>query len=173
MFFLLVFPFPPFSPVLLLTALVVCLLMLFTLLRSRIPLPTIITSGLMTVLLVNCCMNTGFYPKLLQYQMHSPVTHFIITNKPDKSRFYLYEMPPSNSLDFYNNYSFKNTFDPDSIPQKSYLLTGKDGLVKIHRDRFNLVDSVYTFHVSALTLPFLNPSTRKENCDMFYILKRL
>jgi hypothetical protein len=78
----------------------------------------------------------------------------------------------SRSLDFYSDYSFKSTEQPESLKSGDYLLTGKKGMETINRQHFRILDSGVAFHVSTLSLPVLNPATRADNSDAYYIITR-
>jgi hypothetical protein len=173
MFILLVFPFPPNSPVLIFSAVLMTGVFLMMLVKRWIKLPGLILTSVLTIVLINTWLDTGFYPKLLEYQGTIPVSRFIRENRLDKDRVFVYWHEPARSLDFYSNYSFKQTEQPESLRSGDFLVTGKKGLEKINPMHFRIIDSVIAFHVSTLSLPVLNPSTRRESSDTYYILTRL
>ncbi len=172
MFVLLIFPFPPNRFIIifftsLLTGL--CLIILF---KKWIPLPVILTTCVLTIILINTCLDTGFYPKLLDFQATIPVSRYIRKNQLNKDRFFLYGVDRSRSLDFYSDYSFKSTEQPASLQPGDYLLTSKKGMETINRNHFRILDSGISFHVSTLTLPVLNPATRAGSSDAYYLFTR-
>jgi len=173
MFILLVFPFPPNSPVLLFSAVLMAGAFLMMLVKRWIKLPRLILTSVLTIVLINIWLDTGFYPKLLEYQGTIPVSRFIRENRLDKDRVFVYWHEPARSLDFYSNYSFKETEQPESLRSGDFLVTEKKGMEKIDPTHFRIIDSVMAFHVSTLSLPVLNPSTRRKSSDTYYILTRI
>jgi hypothetical protein len=145
---------------------------LYILLKKRIRLPGLLTACVLTVILINVWLNTGFYPKLLNFQGSIPVSRFIRDNHLNKERVFLYKMEPVRSLDFYSDYSYKTTKRPDSLQTSDYLLTNKMGMTMVNQDHFRIIDSGIAFHVTTLSLPVLNPATRKDNSDAWYLMAR-
>jgi 4-amino-4-deoxy-L-arabinose transferase-like glycosyltransferase len=172
MFGLLLFPFPPNQILILLIALFLTTIFIFALYSKWIPLPRLLTTCVLTIILVNVCLDSGFYPKLLEFQAAIPVSRFIRENQLNKDRIFLFGVDRSRSLDFYSNYSFKETGRPDSLREGDYLLTSKKGMENINPAHFRIIDSGITFHVSTLSLPVLNPATRKKNSDEYYLMTR-
>lgn len=172
MFSLLVLPFPPNRIVFLFFALLLTVIFLFTLRRKWIPLPRLLVTCVLTIVLINICVDTGFYPKLLEYQPSTPVSRYIRKNQLNKDRVFLYSVDRSRSLDFYLDYSLKETGQPDSLRVGDYLLTSKKGMEMINRQHFKIIDSGIAFHVSTLSLSVLNPSTRKGSSDAYYLMTR-
>ncbi len=172
LFVLLVFPFPPNSAILISSAGVMSGFFLLVLLKKWIRLPDLLVASVLTIILINTWLDTGFYPKLLEFQAAIPVSRFIRENHLDKERIFVYWHEPARSLDYYSDYSFKETEQPESLHSGDYLLTGKKGMETINKEHFKIIDSGIAFHVSTLSLPVLNPATRRSQSDAFYILRR-
>jgi hypothetical protein len=172
LFLLLVFPFPPNSSLLIFSAVLMTLFFFLVLLRKWIRLPGMITASVLTIVLINTWLDTGFYPKLLEYQGTIPVSRYIRNNHLDKDRIFVYWREPSRSLDFYSDYSFRKTDQPESLRPGDYLVTNKKEMETINREHFKIIDSCIAFHVSTLSLSVLNPATRKGSSDAYYILTR-
>jgi len=172
MFVLLVFPFPPNRFIILLSAFLMTGLFVLVLARNRIPLPPLPTTCVLSILLINIWLDTGFYPKLLEFQESIPVSRFIKENKLNKDRIYLYKEAPPRSLDFYCDFSFKKTEQPESLRSGDYIVTNKEGMGTINRGQYQIIDSGLAFHVTTLSLDVLDPATRKSNSEGFYILIR-
>lgn len=172
LFVLLVFPFPPNSSLVILCAVLTTILFFVVLVKKWIQLPGLVVASVLTIILINIWLDTGFYPKLLEYQGTIPVSRFIMENHLNKDRIFVYWNEPVRSLDFYSDYSFKETEQPDSLQSGDYLLTGKKGMETINKEHFKIIDSGIAFHVSTLSLPILNPSTRRSQADAYYILGR-
>ena len=172
LFVLLVFPFPPLQITPILVAAGMSGFFLYVLLKKRLPLPHLLTACTLTVILINIWLNTGFYPKLLNFQGSIPVSRLIRDNHLNKDRVFLYKLESVRSLDFYSDFTYKSTGSPDSLQASDYLLTNKMGMTSVNRDHFRIIDSGIAFHVTTLSLPVLNPSTRRANSDAWYLLAR-
>jgi 4-amino-4-deoxy-L-arabinose transferase-like glycosyltransferase len=173
LFVLLVFPFPPNSSLVILCAVLTAIFFFVVLVKKWIQLPGLVAASVLTIILINIWLDTGFYPKLLEYQGTIPVSRFIMENHLNKDRIFVYWHEPVRSLDFYSDYSFKETEQPESLQFGDYLLTGRKGMETINREHFKIIDSGIAFHVSTLSLPILNPATRRSRADAYYILRRL
>lgn len=170
MFTLLILPFPPLRFNVLFFALLMSGIFLVILIRKWISLPSVLTVCVLSIILINICLDTGFYPKLLEFQASTPVSRFIREKQLNKDRIFLYSVDRSRSLDFYSDYSFKETKQPESLITGDYLLTSKKGIENLNRNQFRIIDSGIAFHVSTLSLPLLNPTTRKNYSDIYYLM---
>jgi 4-amino-4-deoxy-L-arabinose transferase-like glycosyltransferase len=171
LFFLITLPFPPLRPMIVFSVLLMTGLFLLVLIRRWIPLPNLLTGCVLAIVLINTWLDFGFYRSLLQYQMSIPVSRFIMDNHLNKDKIFLYQMDPSRSLDFYSNHLFYVTNRPDSLQRRDFLLTSGKGMEMINRNDFKIIDSGIAFHVSSLSLPVLNPATRRSNSDAYYLLE--
>ena len=172
LFLLITVPFPPLQPAIIISAGLMTILFLLIWLQKSNPLPKLLTGCVLIIIFINCWLDVGFYPKLLQFQMSIPVSRFIQDNHLDKDKIFLYQLEPSRSLDFYSNHSFQNTDDPDTLHQQNFLLTSQKGIDMINRTHFKVIDSGFAFHVSRLSLPLLDSAKRRVNSDAYYILER-
>jgi 4-amino-4-deoxy-L-arabinose transferase-like glycosyltransferase len=171
MFLLITLPFPPQRPLIVISASLMTCMFFFAVVRNWIPLPKLLTVCVLTIILINIWLDTGFYPGLLQYQASIPVSRFIRENHLNKDRIFLYQLNPYRSLDFYSNHSFAITTHPDSLRSKDYLLTSQKGMETIDRNSYKIIDSGIYFRVSMLSIQVLNPTTRKANSDMYFLLE--
>jgi 4-amino-4-deoxy-L-arabinose transferase-like glycosyltransferase len=172
LFFLISIPFPPFPVILFIAALVMAGFFLFILFKKSLPLPTLLLAAVFTILFINTGLDFGFYPKLLEFQMSSPVSHFIRQNHIDPDKILVYQVERTRSIDFYGNHSFAESRQPDSLASHQYLLTSRKGMETIHKNNFIFLDSGIVFSVTRLSGSVLNPATRKQNSDMYFILER-
>jgi len=172
LFLLIDMPFPP-ANILLISLLIICIV-LFTiaLIKKRIPLPTIIALPAVSILLINFFIDTGFYPKLLQYQAGVKLSEVIRERHLDKDRIYIFKINEDRTLHFYSNHFFVHVADPDSLRKADYIITSSHFLDSLNPNQFTIVDSIQDFHVSALSLPFLNPSRRARETTPMYILQK-
>jgi len=172
MFVLLIFPFPPPQLSIMVLAVLTTVLFLVVLIKNSLGLPPLLTTCILTIILVNLWLDTGFYPKLLEYQDSIPASRYVREHRLNKDRLFLYQEASPRSMDFYSDYSFKKTELPSALQSGDMLLTNKKGMETIDRSRFQVIDSGVAFHVTTLSLDVLNPYTRNQNSDAFYILVR-
>jgi len=173
LFFLISLPFPPLRMIIFISAIIMTGFFLLVLFKKWIPLPPLLSACILTILLINVWLNTGFYPSLLEFQMGIPVSRYIRGNQINKDKVFLYQLERTRNLDFYSNYSYAETIYPDSLQTDDYLLTSKKGMETINTKYFKIIDSGITFHVTRLSGSVLNPATRKANSEMYYLLAHL
>ena len=82
-------------------------------------------------------------------------------------------MDAGRSLDFYANYSFARIEDTTTIKQYNLVLTDDAGMQLLNKNDYRLLYTGQQFHVTKLTLKFLNPVTRYKETKPFYILQKL
>ena len=86
---------------------------------------------------------------------------------------FVYKIEERRSLNFYCNHDFIIINDPEALKQNEYLLTSESGLDSIDKKQFEIIYEGQSFHVSQLTLKFLNPRKRDQTTNPYYILKHL
>ena len=172
LFLLITLPFPPVDWIATSSA-VVSLLLVFILLRKKIlPLPPLVQIPVFTILIINIFIDAVFYPRLLKYQMSIGVTAVIKEKKLNKDRFFI-DMPDDEyTLHFYNNHFFKHLASADSLRTADCLLVSKAGYDSLDKSKYTVIYEGEGFHVSQLSLSFLNPATRKQETKPYFILKR-
>ncbi len=130
----------------------------------------------MSVLLmigVNTFMNTHFYPNLLNYQWGNQLANVIDRKGWDKDKMVLYKIPNSNAFHYYGQHVFANTKDSLQLKEGNWVITDavNDSSLK---KQFPASIAHYTsnrFHVTMLSLPFLNPKTRPNEITPFEVLE--
>ena len=130
----------------------------------------------MSVLLmigVNTFMNTHFYPNLLNYQWGNQLANVIDQKGWDKDKMVLYKIPNSNAFHYYGQHVFANTKDSLQLKEGNWVITDavNDSSLK---KQFPASIAHYTsnrFHVTMLSLPFLNPKTRPNEITPFEVLE--
>jgi hypothetical protein len=135
--------------------------------------PALIVLLIAGVASINFCLNTGFYRPLLQYQTGIAANNIINGKHIDKPHFFVYKIDAGRSLDFYGNYPFKRIDSTGSLTSGDYLLTSAAGLDSLNKNLYKIIDSGQSFHVTTLTLQFLNPAKRNTQTNPFYVLRRL
>jgi len=173
LFCLIIFPFPPVNKLILVFAMLLFATGIAVLLKKWLMIPSLITLAALFILFINIFLDIGFYPALLQYQMSVKVSSFIKQEHLDKDKFFIYQFNEERSLDFYSNHFFRHVVNADSLSRDDYILTTKEGFESLNESRYKIIFEGEGFHVSTLTLPFLNPATRKNETKLYFILKRL
>jgi 4-amino-4-deoxy-L-arabinose transferase-like glycosyltransferase len=123
-------------------------------------------------MLINIFLDAFFYPRLLEYQTSIPVSRLIREQHLPVNRFYIYRLSEERSLHFYADHYFVHVDRVDSLKNGDYILTTKEGYDSVDHNRFKIIYAGEAFHVSMLTLPFLNPATRKSETTPYFVLEK-
>ncbi|MEO5984434.1 MAG: glycosyltransferase family 39 protein [Ferruginibacter sp.] len=138
--------------------------------RSLLILPSFC---IITILAVNFYLNIAFYPSLLKYQMGNTTGRWLHENKIPVNNTFIYQYPELRSLHFYAK---ANILHKDSLPliQKGdYIITAGKKLPELDSAGLNF-DKLYSdndYHISRLTLKFLNPYRRPQELSPYSIIK--
>lgn len=123
---------------------------------------------------VNLLMNSHVYPALFTYQSPSVVARYAQAAGIDKNQLYVYKVH-MHSLDFYSQriVPMLNSLDDLEARRIYWVFTNEEGLREAQQSRFRwrLVRTFDHFHISTLTLPFLNPRTRAGVVEHRYLLE--
>jgi hypothetical protein len=172
LFMLLYFPFPPVNWLLMVVYAVLLFLVIAAQVKNWLPLPRLTVLLVTAVADINLLLNTGFYRPLLEYQASIKVNEIINEKHYSKDNFYQYKINAGWSFDFYGNHLFTHIEKPDSLSMNDYLLTSKEGLDSLDKTQYRVLYTGQGFHVTQLTLPFLNPATRSTETYPYYILQK-
>lgn len=137
----------------------------------------IFSGCLSAFLLLNLLMNLHFYPNLMQYQSGSVAAKFIIKNNIDIDELAVYRLYP-NSLDFYTK-SIPQIFEsPGALiravsAQPLWIYTDETGKKQLEDSGAILENDVSFdhFHISKLSIKFINPKTRASVTGKAYLLR--
>jgi hypothetical protein len=140
--------------------------------KKLLQLPALVALLVPSVIGINLLLNAGFYRPLLQYQSSIKVNEIIDSAHYNKDRFFQYKTNAGWSFDFYGNHQFLHVNNADTLRTGDYVLTSKQGLDSINKSQYNMLYIGQGFHVTKLTLPFLNPATRSSETDPYYILQK-
>lgn len=161
---LMVWPFPEIHWLVKLISIFGLLLYGWVLFKPGGSLPKLMRMALLTVIGVNLCLATGFYPHLLQYQFGNTVAKVLDKKKIRKERVVLYNIDESRALHFYGKHIFQRKTDSLSLQSGDILITRKESLSALQQ-RFPKLNTIFEgayYGVSMLSLPFLNPQTRSK-----------
>jgi 4-amino-4-deoxy-L-arabinose transferase-like glycosyltransferase len=132
-----------------------------------------IAMSLVLMIGLNLILNSFFYPHLLQYQWGNKLVQQAKENNWDIKKTALYKIPNSNAFHFYGQHIFPVIKDStllkegqwvvaDSIPAQTLLLDFPNSTILYHGNRF---------HVTLLTLEFLNPATRSNELTPYVLME--
>jgi hypothetical protein len=129
--------------------------------------------GVVLMLGVNTFMNSHFYPNLLQYQWGNQLAKVMDAKGWDKQKFVLYKIPNSNALHFYGQHVFPNQQDSLLLKEGEWVVTdvANDSTLKLQFPNSVQRYTSNRFHVTMLSLPFLNPKLRKNEITPFEVIE--
>ena len=124
-----------------------------------------------TVIGINFFLNTAFYPALLQYQAGNTAADFINRQHLDINRTYVYGMQEGKTLDFYAQHIFRHRTAAE-IAVTDVLVMPLDSVPGLRRQwpDLKILHTGPDYHVSTLSLPFLNPATRGNEFKKYAIV---
>lgn len=140
------------------------------------PVKRLLCSCICTMIFVNFCLNTQFYPKLLQYQSGNEMAKIITTKNIDTNTIYRLKRRNSWSLDFYTKKITPTVSINDvktNLKSGDWLFFYSEDLEMVQQQNINWTKAYETnyFPVSELEIPFLNPNTRESVMQKSYLVK--
>lgn len=125
------------------------------------------------IIAVNMIMNLHFYPKLLTYQWGNQLVEVIQQKKWDKNKMVLYQIPNSNAFHFYGQKVFTRLEDSTQLKIGDWVITDavNDSALRTQYPASIQQYASYRYHVTMLSLPFLNPATRTQETTAFEVLE--
>jgi hypothetical protein len=132
-----------------------------------------IAMSLVLMIGLNLILNSFFYPHLLEYQWGNALAQQAKEKNWDIKKAVLYKIPNSYAFHFYGQHVFPVIQDSsllkeghwvvvDSIPAQQLLLDFPNSTILYQGNRF---------HVTLLTLTFLNPKTRSEELTPYVLME--
>jgi 4-amino-4-deoxy-L-arabinose transferase-like glycosyltransferase len=153
---------------------IICFVILIVLLsKDFFSIPRLLLISLYTIIMINLYLDTSFYPALLQYQQSIPVANIINQQHLPKDHFFIYRTEEERSLQFYANSTFTKLDNLDSVHKGDYLLTSAKEWESMNKEQYKIIYSGEGFHVSTLSFDFLNPSKRKNEVSIYFILQKI
>lgn len=137
----------------------------------------IFKSTLLTAIGLAFMLNSHFYPTLSRYQAGVTGGEFIKEHGHIGENLIVYRASRT-SLDFYARRVMHGIDDTIRLVNyinnndTVYIFTNKSGIQDLNDNEisFSEVTRFKDFHISTLTLPFLNPATREDATDVAYLL---
>ena len=132
-----------------------------------------IAMSLVLMIGLNIILNSFFYPHLLEYQWGNTLAKQAKKNQWDIKKIASYKIPKSYAFHFYGQHIFPVIQDStllkegqwvvaDSIPAQALLLDFPNSTILYQGNRF---------HVTLLTMEFLNPATRSNELTPYVLME--
>lgn len=132
-----------------------------------------ITMSLVLMIGLNLIMNSFFYPHLLQFQWGNELAKEAKAKNWDIQKAALYKMPNSNAFHFYGQHIFPVIKDSSLLKEGQWIvveaLPAKHVLVDFPNSK--ILYQGNRFHVTLLTLQFLNPATRASELTPYMLME--
>ncbi|MBP6145359.1 MAG: hypothetical protein KA445_06945, partial [Sediminibacterium sp.] len=132
-----------------------------------------ITMSLVLMIGLNLIMNSFFYPHLLQFQWGNELAKEAKAKNWDIQKAALYKMPNSNAFHFYGQHIFPVIKDRSLLKEGQWIvveaLPAKQVLVDFPNSKILYYGN--RFHVTLLTLQFLNPATRVGELTPYMLME--
>jgi 4-amino-4-deoxy-L-arabinose transferase-like glycosyltransferase len=122
---------------------------------------------------LNLVLNSFFYPNLLQYQWGNALVQQAKEKKWDIKKAALYKIPNSNAFHYYGQHVFPIIQDSSLLKEGQWVVADSIPAQQLKLDFPNstILYQGYRFHVTLLTLTFLNPKTRSEELTPYVLME--
>ncbi|MGY3792222.1 ArnT family glycosyltransferase [uncultured Aquimarina sp.] len=128
------------------------------------------------MILINFCLNTQFYPKLLSYQAGNNAARVINSEDINKTDVLMLNGRPSWSLDFYTKritptVHISEVSSTVKSGQWLFLYGNKLESLKAMNISWSREYEIYHHRITRLSLEFLNPNTRDAILEKAYLIQ--
>lgn len=132
-----------------------------------------ITMSLVLMIGLNLIMNSHFYPNLLKFQWGNELAKVAKAKRWDINKAALYKMPNSYAFHFYGQHIFPVIKDSSLLKEGQWLVVDALPAKQILSDFPNskILYQGNRFHVTLLTLTFLNPATRAAELTPYVLME--
>ncbi len=129
-----------------------------------------LTACLMAILAANLILSAGVYPQLMQYQTTSIAGRDIAQLTPTNT---LAIYARGHALDFYAQHRVPYYESIPPIAPNSIIYTNARGLQELKEagHKLEVLQTYQHYKVTALTLPFINPTTRASKLQERYLVE--
>lgn len=132
-----------------------------------------IAMSLVLMIGLNLILNSFFYPNLLQYQWGNTLVQQAKEKKLDIKKAALYQIPNSNAFHFYGQHVFPIIQDSSLLKEGQWVVADSIPAQQLMQDFPNstILYQGNRFHVTLLTLTFLNPKTRSDELTPYVLME--
>jgi 4-amino-4-deoxy-L-arabinose transferase-like glycosyltransferase len=150
------------------------LLLAVAILRSLKPgFQKIIGLSALTTGFIFFLLNSNFYPQLLTYQAGNELA-FDTKGKIDPKQVYIWPFIYNPSFQFYTK-ELKKDFSDSVLQQKHpvWILTDRHSLPELKQRNLPVLQQYvhHDYNIGTMTLPFINPNTRKQTLDSLFLVR--
>jgi len=132
-----------------------------------------INMSLVLMIGLNLILNSFFYPHLLQYQWGNALVKEAKEKKWDIKKAVLYKIPNSNAFHYYGQHVFPVVQDSSVLIEGQWIVADSIPAKVLLQDfpNSNILYHGYRFHITLLTLEFLNPATRDKELTPYVLME--
>jgi hypothetical protein len=136
----------------------------------------VVTISVLTAAFVNVLLNGSLYPGMLRYQGGSSIAAAAKQLSLQKADTYIYNIQ-CFAFDFYTGSLHPiislNDIKKEAGKRAIYVLTNDEGLNLLKNAGIQVTPAAQSdqYHLTKLKLKFVNPATRKNTLDQFYLLR--
>jgi len=132
-----------------------------------------IAMSLVLMIGLNIILNSFFYPHLLQYQWGNALAQQAKGKKWDIKKAVLYKIPNSYAFHFYGQHVFPVIQDSTLLKEGQWVVADSIRAQQLLLDFPNstILYQGNRFHVTLLTLEFLNPATRDKELTPYVLME--
>lgn len=153
------------------------LLVLFLIKEKATPFRKLIVSSVGFMILINFCLNTQFYPNLLQYQSGITASKIIKEQNIEADKLYLRDGIEAWSISFYANKNLKRVAVDDissQVKKGEWVYLDEKSLIETQQDgvKWTTVYPLDHYRITRLKMSFLNPKTRESTLRKRYLVQK-
>jgi 4-amino-4-deoxy-L-arabinose transferase-like glycosyltransferase len=132
-----------------------------------------ITMSLVLMIGLNLIMNSFFYPNLLKFQWGNQLANAANAQNLDIKKVATYKIPNSYAFHYYGQHIFPVIKDSSLLKEGQWLVLDSLPAKQVMADFPNskILYKGNRFHVTLLTLQFLNPATRAAELTPFVLME--
>jgi 4-amino-4-deoxy-L-arabinose transferase-like glycosyltransferase len=132
-----------------------------------------INMSLVLMIGLNLILNSFFYPHLLEFQWGNELAKQAQQKKWDIKKATLYKIPNSYAFHFYGQHIFQVIKDSSQLKEGQWIVADSIPAQELLQDfpNSNILYQGNRFHVTLLTLEFLNPKTRAKELTPYVLME--
>jgi hypothetical protein len=132
-----------------------------------------IAMSLVLMIGLNLILNSFFYPNLLKFQWGNQLANVASAQNLDIKKVASYKIPNSYAFHYYGQHIFPVIKDSSLLKEGQWLVVDSLPAKQVMADFPNskILYKGNRFHVTLLTLQFLNPATRAAELTPFVLME--
>ncbi len=151
----------------------VCLGMFPVLFADKNSYYKILEASFYTIIAINLFLNISFYPALLKYQAGNTAADFVNEHSLPKDNIFIYGMFEGRTMDFYSQHIYQHKNDKNEFKVSDIIMMPADSVSAVKKDwpQMKVLFTGPDFHVTLLSIQFLNPLERDKEVRKYVIVK--